>query len=229
MRKAAAIIAAGGSGRRMGQAIPKPFLHLCNRPLIDYSLKELEKSSLIDSIVLVVSKNFLKQAVALIAQKRYKKVNAIVPGGPTRAQSVYNGLRAVSEDCSVVLIHDAARPLISQRLLSKCLLPAIGKGINCIAAVPVKATIKKINLKNKYIADTPQRKTLYEAQTPQVFQKKALLSAYKKFKHSIRNFKDDASLLEAAGKRVKIIESDYSNIKITTKEDLKIAEALLRK
>jgi len=228
MRKAAAIIAAGGSGKRMGFAIPKPFLRLCNRPLIDYSLKELEKSSLIDSIVLVVAKKFIKQAEAMVARKKYKKVNAVVSGGPTRAQSVYNGLCAVNKDYSVVLIHDAARPLISQRLLLKCLLPAIEKGINCIAAVPVKATIKKINLKNKHIADTPQRKTLYEAQTPQVFQKDELLLAYKKFKHNIRNFKDDASLVEAAGKRVKIIESDYSNIKITTKEDLKIAEALLK-
>lgn len=227
-KKLAAIIVAGGFGKRMACKIPKPFIKIVGKPLLTYSLDMFEKSSLIDSIVLVVAEEFLGKAEKIIRRKNYKKLKKIVKGGATRARSVYNGLCATDKDCDFVLIHDAARPLICRDIIERCAF-LMRKGINCIAAVPVKGTIKKIDLKNKYILETPRRKALYEAQTPQALNKNVLLKAYKKLGAAAWGFKDDASLIEACGVRVKVVNGDYSNIKITTKEDLKIAEALLRK
>lgn len=226
-RKVTVIIAAGGSGKRMGLLTPKPFIKVAGKPLLSYSLDIFEKSNLIDDIVLVVARNCLTKAKRFIKKKGYKKLKIIVAGGSTRSRSVYNGLRAVNNS-SVVLIHDVARPLLTQSLLKRC-ITTTRKGTNYITAVPAKATIKKINLKKKLVLSTPERSILWEAQTPQVFDKETLVKAYAKLGKIAWRFKDDASLVEAAGGKVKVIPGDYSNIKITTKEDLKIAEVLVKK
>ncbi|UCH11985.1 MAG: 2-C-methyl-D-erythritol 4-phosphate cytidylyltransferase [Candidatus Omnitrophota bacterium] len=225
-KKVTAIIAAGGSGKRMGFAMPKPFVKIAGRPLLFYSLDVFEKSNLIDSVVLVVARSCLKKTKGPLKKESYKKLSTIVMGGSTRARSVYNGLCAC-RNSDIVLIHDVARPLLKQALIKRCVHSA-RKGINSLAAVPAKATIKNINLKNKYILSTPERSSLWEAQTPQVFDKKVLVKAYAKLGNKAWKFKDDASLVEACGGKVKVIQGDYSNIKITTKEDLRIAAALLR-
>ena len=121
-----------------------------------------------------------------------------------------------------------ARPLINQALVRKCVASA-RRGINCIAAVPAKATVKEIDFKNRYVLATPERKKLWEAQTPQVFDRRVLVKAYSKLGNKAWKFKDDASLVEACGIKVKVVQGDYSNIKITTGEDLRITEALIAK
>jgi len=220
-----AIVAAGGSGQRMGLATPKPFIKIANKALLFHTLDIFEKSKAIDSVVLVVAKGLLKRTKNLIKQRRYRKPIVTVAGGSTRARSVYNGL-CVVDDSSIVLIHDVARPFLTQNLLKKCVILA-RNNVNCIAAVPVKATIKKVKLKNKNIISTPERKELWEAQTPQAFRKKTLLRAYLKLGKKAWKLKDDASLAEACGIKVRVVLGDYSNIKITTREDLKIAKAIL--
>ncbi|MBN1405691.1 MAG: 2-C-methyl-D-erythritol 4-phosphate cytidylyltransferase [Candidatus Omnitrophica bacterium] len=226
MKKITAIIVAGGAGRRMGVSAPKPLIRINNKPILLYSLNAFDKSRFIDEIILVAAKGLLNKADNILRSKKYKKLKKIVIGGSTRARSVYNGLRAC-ENCGIVLIHDAARPFLTQDIIKRCVIN-VKKGINCIAAIPVKSTIKKINLKNSYILSTPKRNALYEAQTPQVFGKNILLNAYKKLGKKAFDFSDDASLVEACGGKIKIVFGDYKNIKITTKEDIKIAQALLK-
>lgn len=228
MKKVTAIIVGAGSGKRMGLKTPKPFIKIAGKPLLVYSLDTLEKPNLIDAIVLVVAKKFLNRTERLITKKEHKKLKKIVAGGPTRAHSVYNGLCATDGDCGIVLIHDMARPFVKQDLIRRCVTLA-RRGTNCIAAVPVKDTIKKIDFKNKYVLVTPERKTLWEAQTPQVFDKRVLVKAYSKLGRMAWSLKDDASLVEAYGAKVKVVQGDYSNIKITTKEDLKLVRTLLAK
>lgn len=223
-KKVTAIIAAGGFGKRMGLRTLKPFIEIAGKPILSYSLDLFEKSNSIDSIVLVVAKGCLKKAKSLLKNKRYKKLKKIVSGGSTRARSVYNGLSAVGNNSDIVLIHDAARPFLTQALLKKC-INAARRGVDCLAAVPVTSTIKTI--RNRSVISTPQRKTLWEAQTPQVFNKDTLIKAYGKLGKKAWNFSDDASLAEACGVKVKVVKGDYSNIKITTNEDLKIAQVLL--
>ena len=149
----------------------------------------------------------------------------MVSGGSTRPQSVYNALSMVPNDCEIICIHDAARPFISKDTIKKCINSA-KKGINCIAAVPVKSTIKKINSKTLHIKDTPLRSRLWQAQTPQVFRRKDLVRAYKKLGKRAFKCTDDAMLLEKCGMKVRVVQDSYTNIKITTKDDLVIAEAM---
>ncbi len=224
-KRVTAIIAAGGLGKRLGLKTAKPFIKIAGKPLLIYSLDIFEKSNFIDAIVLVVAKNFLKKTKRLIRKKAYKKLKTVVAGGSSRARSVYNGLCVTDSNSAIVLVHDAARPFLKQSLVKRC-VTLTRRGVNCIAAVPTKATVKEIDFKNRYIHATPERKTLWEAQTPQVFDKRILLKAYSKLGKMAWKFKDDASLVETYGAKVKVLEGDYSNIKITTKEDLKIAEAL---
>ena len=227
MKKVTAIIAAGGLGKRLGLEEVKPFIKIAGKPLLLYSLEVFEKSNLIDAIVLVVAKNFIGKTKRLISKKRYKKLSKVVAGGSTRARSVYNGL-AACKNSDIVLVHDAARPFLKQELVKRCIGLA-KQGINCLAAVPVKDTIKRINPLNKSVLDTPERKALWQAQTPQAFSKKVLKRAYEKLGKRAWRFKDEASLAEACGIKVKVVQGDYSNIKITTKEDLEIAKALIVK
>ncbi|MFH0731430.1 MAG: 2-C-methyl-D-erythritol 4-phosphate cytidylyltransferase [Candidatus Omnitrophota bacterium] len=226
-KKITAIIVAGGTGKRMRLATPKPLIKIGDRKLLFYSLDAFEKSKFVDDIVFVAARYFLKKAKGLIEKRKYKKISRIVSGGSTRARSVYNGLCAC-KDSFYVLIHDAARPFIAPSLIKKC-ADTVSKGTNCLLAVGVKATIKKINLKNRYVLNTPDRNSLWEAQTPQAFNRKQLLAAYEKLNVRAWRFNDDASLAEACGIKVKVIPGDYRNIKITTREDLKIAQALARR
>lgn len=225
--KVTVIIAAAGSGTRMGIKTPKPFLKVSGKPLLLHSLEKFEKSRSIDSIILVVARELIKKTKQIIARGDYKKLKVIVAGGTTRARSVYNGLTSMNSDSGIVLIHDVARPLISESIINKC-ISLVKRGINCVVAVPVKHTIKKIDRENNYVISTLKRNTLWQAQTPQAFSKDTLAKAYSKLGKKAWGFKDDASIVEASGVKVKVVCGEYSNIKITTKEDLRIAEALLR-
>jgi 2-C-methyl-D-erythritol 4-phosphate cytidylyltransferase len=222
----AAVVPAAGRGTRFKFKEKKPFANLNKRPVLLYALKTLQLSPLVSDIVLVMSRPLIGPAKRLVKRHRITKVRHIVVGGKRRCDSVREGLRWIGKDASFVLIHDGVRPFLNKGIIKRAVAAAARFGA-CVSAVPVKSTIK-ISGKGNLVRYTPDRKDLWEVQTPQVFRRGLIEGAYKRLR-SGRLFTDDASLLEATGAKVKIIKGDYSNIKITTAEDIKIAEALLRK
>jgi len=222
--KVQVILVAAGAGKRLKAAKPKALVHLKGKPLIWYALKVFEHSKLIKSVVLVVHKNFVHQFRDVVDKNRFKKVDVITPGGKTRSESVACGLRCLDTDAAVVMVHDAARPFVTERMIRSC-LHALKTTPAAIVAVPAKATIKKVDRKNLFVQETLPRDTLWEIQTPQAFKKDVLVKA-----HAAKNAvepTDDAMLVEDLGIPVKIVRGDYRNIKVTTKEDLVLAEILL--
>jgi 2-C-methyl-D-erythritol 4-phosphate cytidylyltransferase len=153
-----------------------------------------------------------------------KKVDRIVEGGKTRRESVSNGLKHLDPKTSMVVVHDGVRPLITPNLIETA-IKAAAKAKAIVVAVPVKPTIKRVDKRSLEIIETLDRSELWEVQTPQVFDRKLLEKAHAQTKASLAT--DDAMLVEALGQKVKVIEGDYSNIKITTREDLIVAQALL--
>lgn len=220
-----AIVVAAGKGIRFSSKEKKPFAKLLRKPILAYALTTLQRSSFVDDIVLVVDGHLIGKAGELVRRYRISKVKRVVAGGKVRCESVRNGLRCVKDDASLVLIHDGVRPLLREDLIGK-LIKAAGKYGAAISAIPVKPTIK-LSRDGSFADSTPDRRYLWEAQTPQVFKKDIIERAYKKAVPG-RIFTDDAALAELAGAKIKIVKGDYRNIKITTVEDLKIAEALLK-
>lgn len=225
--KVTAVIPAAGLGLRMRPLKKrKPFINLNGKPLMAYTISALEKSRDIDEIVLAVEKRSISKARKLVHRFNFKKVKAITAGGATRAESVRNGLKRVSADTDIVLIHDVARPFIDNDILRRSIGGAEAFGA-CVVAVKAKSTIKKVG-KGGFVETTPPRDGMWEIQTPQVFKKALILKAYERFLKRDSKFTDDSQLVEKMGKRVKVIEGSYRNIKITTPEDLVVAAALLR-
>ena len=171
---------------------------------------------------MVVAKGFESQFLGVT--RRFKKVRAVVAGGAMRSDSVKCGLEALSSDTEIVLVHDAARPLVDRSMVDR-LLVSLRKNKSAIAGVPVKFTVKKVNRKTLNIQATPARDLLWEAQTPQGFHKDVLVKAHaKKFKEEAT---DDAMLVERMGGTVKMVMGNYRNIKVTTPEDIILAVQLL--
>ncbi len=220
-----AIVLAAGAGKRFGSNIIKPLVKIGRVPVIIYSLKALNKHPDVHEIILVLSKKNQGQITKILKKYHFKKLKIFVLGGKRRQDSVSNGLKRVSENNRWVLIHDSARPLIDFESISKVIACAKITGA-AILGVLVKATIK--SAKNKFIVDkTLDRSNLWEIQTPQVFKKDLIVKAYKKY--SKNSVTDDASLIEKLGKPVSIVCGSYKNIKITTKEDLLIASAIVKR
>ncbi|MFH0840316.1 MAG: 2-C-methyl-D-erythritol 4-phosphate cytidylyltransferase [Candidatus Omnitrophota bacterium] len=223
--KTTAIVVAAGKGRRFKSKEKKPFVKLGKRPLVTYALMAFERSPVINDIILVVDRPLIKKAAGLVKKYRINKVRYIVKGGRVRSQSVKNGLARVGNDTRLVLIHDGVRPFVDNRLVKKVVNAAARFGA-AILAHPVKPTIK-VSCDRSFVNYTPERRHLWEAETPQAFRREIIESAYKKAARG-KYYTDDAALVECAGRKVKIVKGDYKNIKITTVEDLKIAQALLR-
>ncbi|MDD5561797.1 MAG: 2-C-methyl-D-erythritol 4-phosphate cytidylyltransferase [Candidatus Omnitrophica bacterium] len=214
-----AILLAAGKGSRLNSRTPKPLVKICGKPAIIYSLESLNRHPVIDEIVLVLNRANRGQISRLIKKYSFGKLRVLVLGGQRRQDSVYNGLKAASKNSDWVLIHDSARPFIDAGSITKVIAAAKKTG-SAILAVRPKATIKFSRMGN-IVSRTLNRDKLWEAQTPQVFKKNILLEAYKK--HFRGSVTDDASLIEKSGRRVNIVEGSYSNIKITTVEDLLMA------
>ena len=231
--KTTAIVLAGGSGKRMNSAVKKQFLTICDKPLLYYSLKAFEES-FIDSIILVASeedKNYCQEEI--IDKCHFQKVEKIVSGGKERYHSVANGVMAAGET-DYIFIHDGARPFVTQNML-KQLLHEVQKSSACVAGMPVKDTIKIADT-DGYIETTPRRDLVWMIQTPQVFSYELISKAYailiKEEEALLKkgiSITDDAMVVETLlGERVKLVEGSYKNIKITTPEDIGIAEGFLR-
>lgn len=226
-----AIVLAAGKGARLKSSISKPLVKLGSLPLIIYSLKCLMICPLIKEIILAVNSSNVLDIKKSIRKYKISGIRKIVLGGLIRQDSVYNGLNAIDKRADFVLIHDSARPFIDKKQVSL----AINEAKKCGAAivgVPVKATIKEVHSLQStvhgmlLVKKTLNRENLWEIHTPQVFKKDLLLEAYKRFGNT--PVSDDAALLEKLGCKVRVVFGSYSNIKITTPEDLVLAEAILK-
>ncbi len=225
--KICAIIPAGGMGKRLYSKIRKPYIKLCGKPMLYYTLSVFEKSPLINEIICAVHKDDVKYCTINILKRFGFKKTRLVSGGKERFDSVYNALKMInSKKVGIIVIHDSARPFLKKDILARSIEAAKKFGASCVA-VKTKNTIKKVD-KNLNVIETPDRKFLWDAQTPQSFQAGLILKAYSKASVSKKIFTDDASCVENLGKRVKIVEGSWENIKITTPEDVVMGEAILR-
>ncbi len=226
-QKYAAIVLAAGSGKRMNSKVHKQYLIIQDRPVLYYSLKAFEDSA-VDEIVLVVGKGeeeFCRKEI--VDKYGISKVKAIVEGGKERYHSVFEGLKQTS-DADYVLIHDGARPFVNQKIIRRCMLE-VPEYQACVVGMPVKDTIK-IADEGGYAKQTPDRKNVWMIQTPQTFSYALIYEAYEEMlKTEDAAITDDAMVLERTkGKKSKLIEGSYRNIKITTPEDLLIANVYLQ-
>jgi 2-C-methyl-D-erythritol 4-phosphate cytidylyltransferase len=231
--KTTAIVLAAGQGRRMNTDVHKQYLLIKGRPVLYYSLKVFEES-LIDDVVLVTGKGEADYCQKEIINKYgFTKIRAMVEGGKERYHSVYNGIKAIKWDCDYVFIHDGARPFVNSGIIERAYNEVkISKA--CIVGMPVKDTIK-ISDDNGYVADTPSRSHVWQVQTPQTFDRKLISDAYEKLilneEGLLSNgiaITDDAMVVEYFEQvPIKLVQGSYENIKITTPDDLKIAETFL--
>lgn len=219
-----AIVVAAGKGLRLKSGIAKPLVKINSKPIVIYSLSTLSKHPLVREIVVVANSLNIKGILRKIKQYKINKIKNVVLGGSRRGDSVYNGLKAINAGSGLVLIHDAARPFVDAKVISSLIKKAMACGA-AIAGVPVKATIKKVS-GNFVVKKTLNREDLWEIQTPQVFKKEIILQAYRKFLKL--NATDDSMLVEKLGVKVSAVLGSYSNIKITTPEDLAAAKAILK-
>ena len=220
MAKRGVIIVAGGSGRRMGGALPKQFMMLDNEPILARSINRIHEALPAAEIVVVLPEEHVelwKNIAARFDVARHK----IAIGGKERFHSVKNGLAALSDEVAIVGIHDAVRPLASKKLIIKLFLEAE----NNTAVIPVVAPIDSYRIVEGDNSRIIDRSALRMVQTPQVFQAEALRKAYEQPFSS--TFTDDASVMEAAGHKVTLVEGERENIKITTPSDMLIAEAII--
>lgn len=233
-KKTAAIVLAAGSGKRMGSSTKKQYMLLDGKPVVYYSLKAFQES-FIDEIILVVSAGDTEYCrKEIVWQYGFDKVSHITEGGKERYHSVAAGLRN-AQDCDFVFIHDGARPMVTQELLSR-LLACVTEHGACVAGMPVKDTVK-IADGDGFISQTPDRRLVWQIQTPQVFARPLITNAYESLLAKEQEFlewgiavTDDAMVVESlTGHKVKLVEGSYENIKITTPEDIQIAEALCRR
>lgn len=221
-----AIIVAAGKGKRMELDISKQFINIKNKPVLVYTLECFDKCPEIKDIILVISEEYIDYCRREIIYKyKFNKNIIITAGGKERQNSVYNGLKKISSDTDIVLIHDGVRPFIEISYIQKVIYSAYeNKG--CVLGVPVKDTIKICN-QDGFIETTPEREKLWAIQTPQAFNYNILVKAYKKSIEDNFIGTDDAVLVERLGYKIKIELGSYKNIKITTPEDLITAEIML--
>lgn len=226
--KSYALIPAAGMGKRMGASINKQYLQLGGLPIVARTIAVFEQAACIEGIFLVIPEAEIPYCREHVVEAcGFRKVLEIVPGGKERQNSVMNGLNAMQQLArkdDVVLIHDGVRPFITPSLLQESIDAALDND-GALVAVPVKDTIK--NVSDGMVVNTPSRDALWQAQTPQTFRFSIIHAAHKSAERDNFMGTDDASLVERQGGAVRIVRGDYRNIKITTSEDLVLAEAFL--
>ena len=223
-----AIILAAGKGARMNAGMNKQFILLNGKPLLAHTLEAFQSCKEIDSIILVAGSDELQLCKEQILDAYgFDKVDKLVSGGSERQQSVYNGIVEVDESCSVLVIHDGARPIVPDNIIERCIEGAKVYGA-VSAGMPAKETIKVLD-KDGFVECTPERGRLWVTQTPQAFKLDIIRKAHESAGSKGISGTDDAVLVENMGIKVKMIESSYENIKVTTPEDIIIAETLMNK
>lgn len=222
MRSFGVVIAAAGQGKRMNSSEKKQFIELQGKPVLYHSVQLFTKIAEIKEIVIVTNREDIKRTEELLQEFQV----SVVPGGAERQESVLLGLEAL-KCVEFVLIHDAARPFSSEKMIREIMNQAMESGA-AIPAVPVKDTIKIVDKKREVIS-TPPRQSLWAVQTPQAFRLSAILDVHQRAKKQGFLGTDDAMLMEWCGMKVKVVEGEYTNIKLTTPEDLRLGESILEK
>lgn len=218
-----AIIVAAGSGKRFGGEVPKQFLEISGKPLLIHTVEKFENCSLIDKIIVVLSTDYIENFSKLLGNYSITKLQEIVSGGETRAQSVFNGLNSI-KDAEIVAVHDGARPLVTCEEISQTIKKAKETGAACLVA-KVTDTIKQVS--GDKIKQTIDRENLRRALTPQCFQFEILKKAFENADLT-ESATDECFLVEKLGYEIAFVEGSAKNIKVTTREDLEIAEIFLR-
>lgn len=219
--KDVAIIVAAGSGSRMGAALPKQFLQLNGKPILQQTLEQFHRYNSGLRLIVVLHRDYVAFWKDLVRTLNITVPHEVVEGGEERFHSVKNGLDLLLEENGIVGIHDAVRPLVSQRTLEVCYSTARAKG-NAVPSVPVYDSLRKLEGATSQLVD---RNAYRLVQTPQCFEISSIKAAFNQHFHP--SFTDDASVFEAFGEKVILVEGNRENIKITTPEDLRMAEALL--
>lgn len=209
----------------MGGPVPKQFLSIGGQPLIIHSLRVLQSSPVIDEIILAVPQSEMQYCLEqIVSPHRFTKVTKVVPGGHERQDSVRHALEESHEDVAVVLVHDAVRPFLTERMVNEVVAVAKAKGA-AIIALPMKDTVKQVGA-DHVIERTIDRRPLWLAQTPQAFRRDWLLAAHRKAHAEGVHATDDAYLVEWFGHAVSVVEGSGENIKVTRPEDMVIGEAI---
>jgi 2-C-methyl-D-erythritol 4-phosphate cytidylyltransferase len=222
--KVTAIIPAAGSGKRINAK--KQFMEINGQPVLFVTVSVFDKCQSIDDVIVVVAREDIELTKALL--KDFKKVKSVVEGGAERQDSVYNGLREVVQDSDedIVVIHDAARPLVTKEIIAKAIMEVkVSNAV--IVGVPAKDTIKTVSSENM-VLETLDRGSIWQVQTPQVFRASVIKEAYERAQKIRYRATDDSKLVERMGIPVKMVMGSYENIKITTIEDVAVAEAVLK-
>ncbi len=222
--KVSALVVAAGSGKRMGAEVPKQYLPIYGKPLVVHTLERIALCKSIDEIVVVVPEGDERKMEEYIEKWRVDKIEHIVAGGPRRQDSVFRGLKKVSENVEIVIVHDGVRPLISVSKICE-LIVAVREYGAAVLAVPLNDTIKIC--RNNWIEKTLDRKDVWRVQTPQGFKKELIVRGYEKAFEEKIDVTDDASLIERLNHPVRILRGEDTNIKITTSEDLRLAELII--
>lgn len=228
MTKVIAIIVAAGKGIRMNDPVRKQYQQVADFPIVVHTLRVFDSCQMIDEMFLVIPKEdleFCRNKILFPAD--LKKNIYLVPGGPKRQDSVYNGLKAIDTDYCIVVIHDGVRPFITHDQLEACINGAKKHGA-CILGIPAYDTLKRVSSTGT-IVNTLERDAIWLAQTPQAFRYDLITKAHEVARHQNFTGTDDASLIEQLGLEVKIINGSRDNIKITNPEDLKLARILLER
>ncbi|WP_176475631.1 MULTISPECIES: 2-C-methyl-D-erythritol 4-phosphate cytidylyltransferase [Paenibacillus] len=220
-----AVIVAAGKGSRMGTRESKQYLMLNEKPIMIHTLEVFNRLPWLREIVLVTGEGEVERCRRWIQEYRLDKVSAVITGGSERQQSVYQGIKQISSDW--VMIHDGVRPFVTSEEIERCRDAALREGAS-VLGVPVKDTIKQVNGQG-FIAGTPDRQSLWAVQTPQAFRLSDLLQAHQSAEQEGFVGTDDAMLVERMGVPVAVVEGKYSNIKITTPDDLEYAMFLQKR
>jgi len=223
--KVVAIVPAAGLGRRFGEDRNKPFETLGGKPVILWALEVLEKMAEVREIIPVLKEADIQTGMELFGQYGITKVRRVAPGGRERQDSVFNALHFIREKTSLVLIHDGVRPLLEARMARRA-LKALNGCDGVVIGLPPKDTIKEVA--DGMVQQTLKRDALIAVQTPQVFHYQPLLDAYDRAMKEAFYATDDSSLVEWNGGRIRVVPGCHTNIKVTTPEDLIVAEAFLR-
>jgi 2-C-methyl-D-erythritol 4-phosphate cytidylyltransferase len=224
MKFVSVIVLAAGKGQRLKSRVSKPLVKVGTKPLLAYSLKAFARNPRVNEIIVVVSQSNARAVSVMLKDFHPAKIKKIILGGKRRQDSVSNGLKSLDAKADLVIIHDAARPFITKEMIDNIMREASEAGA-AIAAVPVKATIKEVS--GDYVKKSLERSSLWEIQTPQVFKRSLIQQAYERFGKC--DVTDDAMLVERMGVKPRVVYGSYTNIKVTTPEDLVIAEAIAKK
>jgi 2-C-methyl-D-erythritol 4-phosphate cytidylyltransferase len=222
----ALILPAAGTGSRLNESVPKPYIEIEGQTVLERTIRQFHKTGLLQQLIIPTSSLYIDRAREIVGFAFPDLTTTVIEGGSERQFSIWNAIEQLSSALPLVAIHDAVRPFVSPESILKCADKAIETGA-AILAVPAKDTIKRIETKELTILETPDRLTLWQAQTPQFFSQVVLRKAYQKAIEDGFLGTDDASLVEYIGHSVSIVEGERENFKITYPVDLTLAKVLL--